>query len=132
MMRLLCLAAAALLASGPYPARAESAWLESGRLEPAEIQGLCARVSDARMLARMQMIAAGDARWRLLAREALVIEGVAMGIVPLDPARCYVIARAGGDGAGERRAFEVRDFASNDERTSVLLVGRDHATPPDW
>jgi hypothetical protein len=129
-MRSLCLAAAMLLLSAAQPARSESAWLESGRLDPAEIRALCARVSDARLLARMQMISAGDARWRLLARQELVIEEVRMGAAPLDPERCYAIARAGAEAGRERRAFEVRDFAASAERTSILLVGRHHASPP--
>lgn len=106
-------------------------WLESGRLAVAEIRTLCERVSDVRQLARMQMISIGNARWRWLSRQDLVIEAAVMGVPPLNPNRCYVIARAGRND-GERRAFEVRDFAVTPERTSVFIVGRDYDPPPEF
>jgi hypothetical protein len=74
---------------------------------------LCDRVSDVRLLGRMQMISSGDDRWRRLSRQELVIEAAVMGVAPLDPSRCYVIAHAGPAEEGERRIFEVRDFTSN-------------------
>ena len=114
------------------PALAESKWLESRRLETSEIKVLCERVSDVRLLARMQMIAAGKDRWRQLSRQALVIEAAAMGMPPLDPARCYVMARAGPAEEGERSVFEVRDFADSPERTAVFTIGRAYDEPPGW
>jgi hypothetical protein len=109
---------------------AESKWLESGRLTVSEIKVLCDRVSDVRLLGRMQMITSGDDdRWRRLSRQELVIEGAAMGVAPLDPSRCYVVARAGPAAEEERRAFEVRDFTSNTERTSVFVIGRAYDAP---
>ena len=101
----------------------------SGRLKVSEIKVLCDRVSDVRLLGRMQMITSGDDRWRRLSRQELVIEAAAMGVAPLDPSRCYVIARAGPAAEGERRAFEVRDFTSNTERTSVFVIGRAYDAP---
>ena len=129
-MRVLRLGAAMLLllaANGS--ALAASEWLASGRLAPEEVRALCERVSDVRLLVRMQMISTGDARWRRLSRQQLVIEAAVMGVPPLDPGRCYVIARAGRDDDSERRAFEVRDFAASPERASVMLVGRDYDPP---
>ncbi len=126
-MRTLCLVM--LLLCTHHAAHAD-AWLESGRLAAAEVRALCERVSDVRYLARMQMISAGDARWRRLSREELEIEATFMGAPPLDPGRCYVIARAGRS-ESERRAFEVRDFTVSPARTSVLLVGRHHDPPPE-
>lgn len=110
---------------------AESQWLESGRMSAAEVRAHCKRASDVRLLARMQMISTGDARWRQLSRQELVIETIAMGVPPLDPNRCYVLARAGPNDQGERRVFEVLDFAVNPERTSVFIVGRSYDLPPD-
>jgi hypothetical protein len=52
-----------------------------------------------------------------------------MGVAPLDPSRCYVIAHAGPAAEEERRAFEVRDFTSNTERTSVFVIGRAYDAP---
>jgi hypothetical protein len=129
-MRALCpaLAITTLFATS-YSALAESKWLESARLNVSEIKTLCDRVSDVRLLGRMQMITSGDDRWRRLSRQELVIEATAMGVAPLDPNRCYVIAHAGSAAEGERRAFEVRDFASNTEQTSVLVVGRAYDAP---
>ena len=129
-MRALCpaLAITALFATS-HSALAESKWLESARLNVSEIKTLCDRVSDVRLLGRMQMITSGDDRWRRLSRQELVIEATAMGVAPLDPSRCYVIAHAGSVAEGERRAFEVRDFASNTEQTSVLVVGRAYDAP---
>ncbi len=128
-MRAICLGAAAVLLAATYPARADSRWLESGRLDVSEVRALCEQVSDARLLARMQMIASGDARWRRLSRQELVIETVVMGEPPLDPDRCYAIARAGPAHDSERRAFEIREFAAGPERTSILAVGRVHDLP---
>ena len=111
-------------------ALAESAWLESEHLTQSEIRTLCERVSDVRTLARMQMMSSGDARWLRLSREGLVIEAAVMGASPLDPGRCYLIARAGQAGDTVRRAFEVRDFAVSSERTSVFVVGHAYDPPP--
>jgi hypothetical protein len=129
-MRALCpaLAITTLLATS-YSALADSKWLESGSLHVSEIKSLCDRVSDVRLLGRMQMITSGDDRWRRLSRQELVIEAAAMGVAPLDPSRCYVVARAGSAADGERRAFEVRDFASNTEQTSVFVIGRAYDAP---
>lgn len=127
-MRALCLAIL-LLCTG-QTALAETEWLQSGRLTVAEIRSLCARVSDVRLLARKQMISSGTARWRWLSRQELVIEAMVMGVPPLDPGSCYVIARAG-QSERERRAFEVRDFTSSPERTLVFIIGRDYDPPPE-
>lgn len=127
-MRALYLCIAMVLAA-TSPAQAESRWLESGRLDVSEVRILCEQVSDARLLARMQMIASGDARWRHLSRQELVIEAVVMGEPPLDPDRCYAIARAGPAHDSERRAFEIREFAASPERISILAVGRVHDLP---
>ena len=108
-MRAFCLVIATALFATTHSALAESKWLESGRLEVAEIKVLCDRVSDVRLLGRMQMITSGDDRWRRLSRQELVIEAAAMGVAPLDPGRCYVIARAGPPAEEKRRAFEVRE-----------------------
>ncbi|HEY7578294.1 MAG TPA: hypothetical protein VH855_11920 [Acetobacteraceae bacterium] len=129
-MRALCLGMATVLVA-PHLALAESKWLESGRLEEAEIRVLCERVGDVRMLARMQMISSGGDDWLRLSRQELVIESTIMGVFPLDSSRCYVIARAGPADGGRRRAFEVRDFAVSTEQTSVFVVGRAHDLPPD-
>lgn len=129
-MRALCPAfAITILFATTHSALAESKWLESGRLEVSEIRMLCDRVSDVRLLGRMQMISSGDDRWRRLSRQELVIEAAVMGVAPLDPSRCYVIAHAGPAEEGERRAFEVRDFVSNTERTSVFVIGRAYDSP---
>lgn len=115
-----------LLCTG-HTALAKTEWLQSGRLTVAEIQDLCERVSDVQLLARKQMISTGNARWRRLSRQELAIEATIMGVPPLNPGSCYVIARAG---EGERRAFEVRDFTVSPERTSVFIIGRDYDPPP--
>ncbi len=128
-MHVLRLAAVLLLAANG-PVLAESAWLESRRLALAERQALCERISDIRILAHHQMIASGDAQWRRLARQELVFEAAIMGAPPLDPGYCYVIMRAGQGDETLRRAFEVREFTSNPERTSAFLVGRDFEAPP--
>jgi len=96
-----------------------------------DIAALCEQVRDVRLLAHMQMIASGSERWRQLSRQDLDFEAAIMGVPPLDPTRCYVIviARAGRSGDSERRAFEVRDFAVNPERTSVFIVGRAYDVP---
>ena len=131
-MRALGLVIATALFATTHPALAESKWLESGRLEVAEIRVLCDRVSDVRLLARMQMISAGSERWRRLSRKELVIEASVMGTPPLDPGRCYVIARGGSTDEGERSAFEVRDFTVSPERTSVLTIGHAYDVPQGW
>lgn len=127
-MRVFCCFAALLLCTNRTALADE--WLESGRLAAVEIRALCERVSDVRQLARMQMISIGNARWRQLSRQELVIEATVMGVPPLNPSRCYVIARAGRN-EGERRAFEVRDFAVNPDQTSVFIIGRDYDPPPE-
>ena len=129
-MRALCPAfAITILFATTHSALAESKCLESARLEVSEIRMLCDRVSDVRLLGRMQMITSGDDRWRRLSRQELVIEGAVMGVAPLDPSRCYVIAHAGPAAEEERRAFEVRDFTSNTDRTSVFVIGRAYDAP---
>lgn len=128
-MRALCLIAGISIFATISPVQAESRWLQSGRLKVSEIGALCERVRDVRLLARMQMISSGDERWRRLSRQELVIEAAVMGLPPLDPGRCYVIARAGPADDQQRRAFEVHDFADNMERTSVLIVGRAYDPP---
>jgi hypothetical protein len=127
MRRLSLGMAAALLAT--TSALADSRWLESGRLEVSEIKLLCEHVSNVYLLARMQMISSGDERWRRLSRQELVVETTMMGAPPLDPRRCYVIARAGAAAEMERRAFEIRDFSVNSERTSVFVIGRGYDAP---
>ena len=67
-MRTLSLSVAAILFATAYSAMAESKWLESKRLDLPEIKALCERVSDVRMLARKQISAAGDERWRRFVR----------------------------------------------------------------
>ena len=109
---------------------AESKWLESGRLDTSEIKVLCERVSDVRQLARMQMISVGNERWRRLSRQELVIETAMMGLPPLDPGQCYIIARGGPTDEGERSAFEVLEFTVSPERTSVFTIGRAYDAPP--
>jgi hypothetical protein len=131
-MRALWLAVATSLFATTHSALAESKWLESGRLDVAEIRALCDQVDDVRLLARMQMISAGNARWRRLSRQKLAIEAAAMGAPPLDPDRCYVIARGGSTDEGERSAFEVRDFIVSAERTSVFTIGRAYDAPRGW
>ena len=95
----------------------------------SEIKVLCKQVSNVYLLARMQMISSGDERWRRLSRQDLVVETTVMGAPPLDPGRCYVIVRAGLADDVERRAFEVRDFSVNTERTSVFVIGRAYDVP---
>jgi hypothetical protein len=77
----------------------------------------------------MQMIASGNARWRRLSRQEVVVESIVMGTPPLNPDRCYLIARAGTIDDSERRAFEIRDFSVNSERTSVFVLGRGYEQP---
>ena len=131
-MRAVGLVIATALFATTHPALAESKWLESGRLEVAEIRVLCDRVSDVRLLARMQMISAGSERWRRLSRKELVIEASVMGTPPLDPGRCYIVARGGSTDEGERSVFEVRDFTVSPERTSVLTIGHAYDVPQGW
>jgi hypothetical protein len=127
-MRALSSIIAALLFAAP-PALAQSKWLDSGRLEVSEISALCARASDVRVLARGQMTTTGGERWRQLSRQRLAVEAFVMGTPPLDPGRCYIVARAGLADATERRVFEVRDFTVNAESTTVFVVGRNFAMP---
>jgi hypothetical protein len=94
----------ATLFIGP-PAMAQSRWLESGRLDSSEISALCERASDVRALARAQMTTTGGERWLRLSRQQLVVEAFVMGRSPLDPTRCYVVARAGLAEETERRVF---------------------------
>jgi hypothetical protein len=121
----------AMLLFGTPPAMAQSKWLESGHLDPSEIGALCERASEVRLLARSQMITTGNERWRRLSRQELIVEAFVMGAPPLDPARCYVVARAGRVEEMERRVFEVRDFIVSPENTSVFVVGRNFALPPE-
>lgn len=131
-MRALCLGVAAALSMTACSASADSLWVDSARLDVSEVRALCDRVSGIRLLARMQMIATGNDRWRRLSRQELVVEATIMGAVPLlDPSRCYAIARAGPAEDSERLAFEVRDFSVSSERTSILVVGRAYAHPSD-
>ena len=81
------------------------------------------------MLARTQIAVAGNERWRRLSRQELLIKIAGMGVSPLNPSRCYVIARAGPPDERELRVFEVREFADSPERTSVFVVGRDYGPP---
>jgi hypothetical protein len=111
-------------------AMAQSQWLDSGSLNPSEVSALCERATDVRLLARDQMITIGNERWRRLSRQELVVEAFVMGSPPLDPGRCYVLARAGLAGDTERRFFEIRDFVVSAESTTVFVVGRDFALPP--
>lgn len=129
MMRAVWLGTAAVILVTASSAQAGSEWLDSRRLEVSEISAHCERVSDVRLLARMQMISSGNERWRRLSRQELAIEAAVMGMPPLNPGRCYVIARAGPADEGERRAFEVRDFAVSAARTSVLLIGHAYDLP---
>ena len=130
MMRALSSIIATLMFAGP-PAMAQSKWLESGRLTHSEVSTLCKEASDVRVLASRQMTAAGDERWRQLSRQKLAVESFVMGKPPLEPERCYVVARAGLNDDTERRIFEVRDFAVSAESTTVFVVGRNFAPPPD-
>lgn len=129
MMRAVWLSRAAVILAAASPAQAGSEWLDSRRLEVSEIRAHCGQVSDVRLLVRMQMISSGNERWRRLSRQELVVEATVMGIPPLDPGRCYVIARAGPAYVGERRAFEVRDFAVSTAQTSVFLIGHAYDLP---
>jgi hypothetical protein len=131
MMRLIRLDIAAAMLVTASSAQAGSEWLDSRHLEASEIRAHCERVSDIRLLARMQMISSGNERWRRLSRQELAIEATVMDVPPLDPGRCYVIARAGPADDGERRAFEVRDFVVGSARTSVLLVGHAYDLPKE-
>jgi hypothetical protein len=121
----------ATLLLGTSPATAQSKWLESGRLDRSEVSALCERASDVRELARSQMTTTGGERWLRLSRQRLVIEAFVMGRPPLDPGRCYVLARAGLGEETERRIFEVRDFAVNAAGTAVFVIGRDFPPPAE-
>jgi hypothetical protein len=129
MMRAVWLGTATVILATASSAWAGSEWLDSRRLEVSEIRAHCERVSDVRLLARMQMISSGNERWRRLSRQELAIDAAVMGMPPLNPDRCYIIARAGPAHEGERRAFEVRDFAVSAARTSVLLIGHAYDLP---
>lgn len=131
MMRAVWLGTATVVLMTASSAFAESEWLDARRLEASKIRVLCERVSEVRLLARMQMIASGNQRWRWLSRQELAIEATIMGVPPLNPSHCYVIARAGSADEGERRAFEVRDFTVGTARTSVLVIGHAYDPPPD-
>ena len=128
-MRVLCLGMATVLLTTTCSALADSTWLESGRLRMSEVKDLCDGVSGVRLLARMQMISSGNDRWRQLSRQELTVETTVMGVPPLDPTRCYVIARRLG-APEERRAFEVRDFSVNAESTLIFVLGRAYDQPP--
>lgn len=112
------------------PAMAQSKWVESGCLDTSEVSAICKRASDVRTLARTQMISSGNERWTRLSRQELVVEAFVMGTPPLDPRRCYVVARAGRAEETGRRGFEVRDFAVSAESTSVFVIGRGFELPP--
>lgn len=112
------------------PAMAQSKLVESGRLDPSEVSAICKRASDVRTLARTQMITSGNERWKQLSRQELVVEGVVMGAPPLDPRRCYVVARAGRAEETSRRVFEASDFAVSAEGASVFVIGRGFELPP--
>ena len=109
----------------------QSKLLESGQLDPSEVSALCEQASDVRVLARRQMITTGNEHWLRLSRQQLVVEAFVMGKPPLDPGRCYVVARAGLAEDTERRVFEVRDFAVNTAGTTVFVIGRDFPLPPE-
>jgi len=101
-------------------------WLDARKLSADQVRDLCRQASGVQTLARMQMVAAGDAQWRRAVRRKLVVEEFAMGTPPLDPTKCYVIAHAGSeaDGSGrQHRAFEVRDFVNSPAKTTVLVLG---------
>ncbi len=119
----------ATLLLGTSLAMAQSKWLESGHLDLSEVSALCQRTNQVRLLARSQMITAANERWLRLSRQELVVEAFVMGVPPLDPGRCYVVARAGHVGETERRVFEVRDFIVSPENTSVFVIGRDFLLP---
>ncbi len=123
-MRTLSTFVATLLLGAP-PAMAQSKWLDSARLNPPEVRALCERATGVRELARMQMATSGNERWRLLSRQRLVVELFMMGAPPLDPARCYVVARAGSGEEIVRRVFEVLDFAVSQAGATVFVVGGD-------
>jgi hypothetical protein len=102
-------------------------WVEASKLTQEELRAMCDRATDVKLLVRMQMLTSADAEWRQLSRQALTIEGFAMGVAPLDPTKCYVVAQAGGNAVPKgrkRRAFEVRDFTHSPERTLIMVVGR--------
>ncbi len=121
----------ATLLFGTPAAMGQSKLLESGQLDPSEVSALCEQASDVRVLARRQMITTGNEHWLRLSRQQLVVEAFVMGKPPLDPGRCYVVARAGLAEDTERRVFEVRDFAVNTAGTTVFVIGRDFPPPPD-
>jgi hypothetical protein len=128
-MRALCLIATIVFTATASSAQAETRWLQSGQLDLPGVAALCEQVRDVRLLARMQMIASGGEKWKRLSRQDLDVEAAMMGVPPLDPTRCYIIARAGPADDRERRAFEVRDFAVNPDWTSVFVVGRAYDAP---
>ena len=103
-MRMLGTIVATLLFGTPA-AMGQSKWLESGQLDPSEVSALCEQASDVRVLARRQMTTTGNEHWLRLSRQQLVVEAFVMGKPPLDPGRCYVVARAGLAEDTERRVF---------------------------
>jgi hypothetical protein len=129
MRRLSSIIATLLLTT--MPAMAQSKWLESARLDTSELSAICKRASDVRTLARTQMITSGNERWKRLSQQEFVVEAFVMGKPPLDPGRCYVVARAGRAGESSRRVFEARDFAVSGESTSVFVIGRGFELPAD-
>lgn len=108
-------------------------WVRTQSVSEYQLRELCARASGVTNLARTQMISAAGDEWRQRSRQALSIERFMMGSSPLDPTKCYVIARAGeGNDTNKsrlRRAFEVYDFAHGAERTLIMVVGRHHSLP---
>jgi hypothetical protein len=118
---------AVLVASWAGPPAVAADWVDASKLTQEELRAMCDRASDVKLLARMQMLTSTDAEWREFSRQALTIEGFAMGVPPLDPTKCYVVARAGGNAdpkGRQRRAFEVRDFTHSPERTLIMVIGR--------
>lgn len=103
-------------------------WIVAQNLSEHQLRELCGRTSGVTLLARTQITSASGEEWRRRSRRALVIEGFTMGASPLDPTKCYVVARANEGGAADalplRRAFEVYDFAHSSEQTLVMVVGR--------
>lgn len=128
------IAAIALLAAICIRAPAFAAeWVRTQSVSEYQLRELCARASGVTTLARTQMVSAAGEEWRRRSRQTLFIERFVMGFSPLDPTKCYVIARAGeGDDTNKsrlRRAFEVHDFAHGSERTLIMVVGRHYSLP---
>jgi hypothetical protein len=123
-VRKLILAAFIVYAGVPLSA---AEWVNAGHLSNERLNELCSRASGLTMLARTQIGLSHNGEWRRLARQMLEVESFTMGTSPLDPSKCYVIARAGQkttfEGDIRRRAFEVRDFSQSSDRTLVMVVG---------